>query len=288
MDFLASNITFLKKKKGITQTDISLQVNKGVSAISAWEKKISEPGILELQILSNYFVVSIDDLINTDLSNAQLNQTNDTSKKRANAQLNAQGNAQLKPKKQEGQGGFTINVVGNSTSKMHPIPVTDLSVAAGGGIYNEEHIDISESILLPPSLLRPGHTYLCGKIKGISMAPTLQDGGYVVIRLLDKAEWAKMPDERIFVVIDNDNKAYLKRVKNRFKQGFIVLRSDSPDSATFPSFNLTHDEISMIWYVEWYFSAKMPNIHDQYYSRLQALEDKVDNLEGKLPKINHK
>jgi phage repressor protein C with HTH and peptisase S24 domain len=110
------------------------------------------------------------------------------------------------------------------------------------------------------------------------MAPTLQDGGYVVIRLLDKGDWAKMQDDRIFVVSDKDGKSYLKRVKNRFKQGFIVLRSDSPDKATFPNFNLNTNDINTIWYVEWYFSAKMPNIHDQYYTRLQLLEDKVEEL----------
>ena len=118
------------------------------------------------------------------------------------------------------------------------------------------------------------------------MAPTLQDGGYVVVRLLDKGDWAKMPDECVFVVVDSEGKSYLKRVKNRFKKGFIVLRSDSPDRASYPSFNLEAKEIMSIWYAEWYFSAKMPNIHDQFYSRLQQMEDDMDVMKQKLLKIN--
>ena len=75
------------------------------------------------------------------------------------------------------------------------------------------------------------------------MSPTLQDGGYAIIRFLDRSEWAKMPDERIFVVSDMEGKSYLKRVKNRFKKGFIVLKSDNPDQASYPNFNLTAEEI---------------------------------------------
>lgn len=151
-------------------------------------------------------------------------------------------------------------------------------MAAGSGHFNSDYVETVEAVHLPANLVKPGNTYLCVKIKGISMAPTLQDGGYVIIRLLDRSEWAKMPDERIYVVVDNDGQSYLKRVKNRLRQGFVVMRSDSPDTAVFPSFNIEAKDINTIWYVEWYFSAKMPNIHDQFYSRLKALEDSVDVL----------
>ena len=114
------------------------------------------------------------------------------------------------------------------------------------------------------------------------MSPTLQDGGYMIIRLLEKEEWNSMQDERIYVVSTTEGKAFLKRVKNRFKQGFIVMMSDNPDKATYGNFNLTTDEINTIWYAEWYLSAKMPNIHDQYYSRLQRLEDRLENIEKRL------
>jgi phage repressor protein C with HTH and peptisase S24 domain len=132
------------------------------------------------------------------------------------------------------------------------------------------------------AFLKKNATYLTVRIKGDSMAPTLQDSGYAIIRLLDKSEWAKMPDERIYAIGDVDGKVYLKRVKNRFKQDFIVLMSDNPDKASNPNFNLMTAEINTIWYMEWYFSAKLPNIHDQYYSRLKIIEDKVDDLVKKL------
>ena len=113
------------------------------------------------------------------------------------------------------------------------------------------------------------------------MAPTIQDGGYVIIKQLDHSEWLNMPTDRIYVVVDKEGQTFLKRVKNRLsgtRGGFIVHSSDSPDKVSHPNFNLRHDEIAFIWYVEWYFTAKMPNIHDQYYDRLSRLEDTVDEL----------
>lgn len=163
-----------------------------------------------------------------------------------------------------------------------PIPITDINVAAGQGIYNDDYIENVDSVRLPINLLKKNATYLCVRIKGESMSPTLQDGGFMIIRLLEKTEWAGMTDERVYVVSTTEGKAYLKRVRNRFKQDFIVMMSDNPDKATYGNFNLSTKEINTIWYAEWYLSAKMPNIHDQYYSRLQRLEDRLEDIEKRL------
>ena len=116
------------------------------------------------------------------------------------------------------------------------------------------------------------------------MAPTFQDGDYAVIRLIDRSEWAEMADKRVFVVCDTEGKGYLKRVKNRFKQDFIVLMSDSPEKASYPNFNLQTNEIHHIWEAVARVSFKMPNIHDAYYSKLEQLEDRVEVLEAKYLK----
>ncbi|MDF2191815.1 S24 family peptidase [Paraflavitalea sp. CAU 1676] len=138
------------------------------------------------------------------------------------------------------------------------IPVTDIQVAAGGGYYNNDFISNAAAVHLPSNLLRKKATYLCVNIKGESMSPTLQDGGLMIIRLLEKSEWVDMQDERIYVVSSTEGKTYLKRIKNRLKQGFLVLMSDNPDKASYGNFNLTSEEINTIWYAEWYLSAKCP------------------------------
>jgi len=161
------------------------------------------------------------------------------------------------------------------------LPMLDLQFAAGASAYTPDYLESVEFMYLPKRILKNGRTYACGRVKGHSMAPTLLDSGYVILRLLEKQEWQNMPNEDIYVVVSPDGShanAQIKRVKNRFNKGFITLMSDNPDKASFPNFNLMEDEIISIWHQEFYLTARTPNIHNQYYSRLQALEDKVDDL----------
>lgn len=294
--YFGKNIKYLRKLKGLNQDEMQAGTGIQRATWSDYEREITEPEFLALMRISEYFGVTVDELLKDDIEkkqhNVHLNENSVEKKNKENVHLNVHPNVHLNANNR-GQ-THDINIIikpeigANYNNKMLPIPITNLSIAAGGGAINDGHVFSTNAVLLPSSFVKPGHTYLCVRIKGESMAPTLQDGGYVIIRLLDRAEWAKMSDERIFAVIDTEGKSYLKRVKNRFKQGFIVLRSDNPDYATYPSFNLEVNEISAIWYVEWYFTAKMPNIHDQFYTRLQRVEDKIDQLLGKGGKINPK
>lgn len=117
------------------------------------------------------------------------------------------------------------------------------------------------------------------------MSPTFQDGGFVIIRLMERAEWRNLLSDRVYVVSDTEGNTYLKRLRNRFNNGFIVLTSDNPDKATYPNFNLQESELVSIWYVEWYLSAKMPNIHDQFYSRLERLENSIEDITRKFDEL---
>ena len=91
-----------------------------------------------------------------------------------------------------------------------------------------------------------------------------------------------MPEEQVYVVTDRDGKAYVKRVKNRLDKGFIVCMSDNPDKAYYPNFKLQTDEIHTIWHAEWYISAKMPNIHQTYYTKVSQLEDDMAEMKNDI------
>lgn len=115
------------------------------------------------------------------------------------------------------------------------------------------------------------------------MSPTLLDCSYLILRLLDRSEWNEIKDNHVYVVSDRSGRAYVKRIKNRFHEhGFIVCTSDNVDKANYPNFNLMEDEINTILYVEWYLSAKMPNINATYYDKVNHLEDDVDALKSQM------
>ena len=173
--------------------------------------------------------------------------------------------------------------VRNLSNEFSNIPVIDISLAAGYGCHNNTYIDIQDTIQLPSSMITPNATYFCARVKGQSMIPTLQDDSYLILRLLDHSEWQYMRDNYIYAVSDRDGMAYIKRIKNRFREhGFITLMSDNLDKANYPNFNLHEDEIQTILYAEWYLSAKMPNINDTYFKKLNDLENTVNDIKDML------
>ena len=290
MNYFSSNIKFLRERAGLLQSHMLEKTGINGATWSNYELNKTEPDIDGIIKISKFFRIQLSDLIQKNLkSNVHLLDDKDDSKNKDNVHPIVHPTVHLKRQKPNDFNELKITLATDPTaeygSKTGIIPITDISVAAGSGIFNPDYIENVEHVTLPQGLMKRGSTYLCVKIKGPSMAPTLQDGSYAIIRHLDKGEWSKMPDERIYVVSDTEGKTSIKRVKNRFKQGFIILKSDSPDQANFPNTTLHLNEINTIWYVEWYLSAKMPNIHDSYYSRLQRLEDRVEDFLVKKPRI---
>lgn len=181
--------------------------------------------------------------------------------------------------KTKGANIIELPIIKSDNPEMVSVPVVDISVAAGHGFDNPDYMEEVDAIYFPKSMIHSGQTYLCVRIKGESMAPTLQDGGYLVIRLLDRSEWQYIREGYVYVISDTEGRSYVKRLKNRLSEhGFIVCTSDNPDVTRYRNFHLFENEINTVWYAEWYVSAKMPNIHTHYYNKVNELEDKYDDI----------
>lgn len=96
-------------------------------------------------------------------------------------------------------------------SEMVSIPVVDISVAAGSGFYNADYLSEVDSIRFPRSMVKGGQPHICVRIKGESMVPTLQDGGYLIIRLLDRSEWRDVREGHVYVVSSTEGRAFVDR-----------------------------------------------------------------------------
>lgn len=167
------------------------------------------------------------------------------------------------------------------------IPVVDISLAAGlNGFINSSNIDIENYFTLPVSLVKRGATYVCGRARGESMSPTIFDGNWVILRLLDRSEWLEMTNEHVYAITDVNDRSFLKRVKNRFSKGYIVCTSDNLDKVNYQNFNLNAEEICSIWHAEFNISAKMPNINSTYFDRLRDLEDQMSEVMNMIRRID--
>lgn len=168
------------------------------------------------------------------------------------------------------------------------IPIVDISVAAGSGFSNPDYIEEVDNITMPASMIKGRKDYLCIRVKGHSMIPSILDGGYLVVRMLDRSEWEGIRDNYVYVVTDTEGKAYVKRLKNRLREhGFIVCMSDNADKLNFPNFNIYEENLHTIWYAEWYFSAKIPNIQEVFYRKQAELEEAVEQLKEQFQEFRN-
>lgn len=307
MSIFSNNLRFLRVQKGLNLDEFAfLGIKKGT--MSNYELGKTEPKFDVLLALSKFFGISVDDFLTKSLEELDANKgkeegkvspenifksgkTNSTENISSHGYLNGYFDGYPTPSflpesgKTKSTNIIELPVVKSDNADMIGVPVVDISVAAGYGFENPDYLTEVDAIYFPKSMIHNGKNYLCVRIKGESMAPTLQDGGYLVIRLLDRAEWQYIREGYVYVVSDREGRAYVKRLKNRFSKGFIVCMSDNPDVTRYPNFNLFEDEINTVWYAEWYVSAKMPNIHTTYYHKVGELEDKYDDILNRMQQM---
>jgi len=181
----------------------------------------------------------------------------------------------------------SIELIPSTDDNTVTVPIVEISVAAGtAGYCNSDYMEVVDGIKMPASMLHRNSQYYCIRVKGDSMAPTILDSSYVIVRLLERSEWENIRDQHVYVISDREGRAYLKRLKNRFREhGFVTCMSDNPDKANYGNFNIWEEEINSILYAEFYISAKMPNIHETYYKEVGELRDDMDVLKEQMKQV---
>ena len=67
MNYLSGNIRYLRRKAGQNQAELARNFGKKQNTIGNWENGVSEPSIKELVVLSQIFMVGMEELVNRDL-----------------------------------------------------------------------------------------------------------------------------------------------------------------------------------------------------------------------------
>ena len=67
--YLSNNIRFLRKRAGLSQEQLAQKFGYGnFTTVQKWESEKSDPPVKVVKGISDLFMVSMDDLINKDLS----------------------------------------------------------------------------------------------------------------------------------------------------------------------------------------------------------------------------
>lgn len=284
-NYLAKNLIYLRKQLGVSQYQLGLQVGKGDTTVSSWEKGQSRPSIDDLMIISNFFAVPESDLLNTDLANVQDAAKNAERKNSKSVQDDVQDDVQdeaLLPDimLSSGVSGPGIHtgmpaVVTVDTSGRDNVVYVPVKARAG---YLSGYAD-AEFISSLPAYSVPGlnhGTFRAFEVDGNSMFNTLHDHDTVIGRWATDVDFR---DDRVFVIVTKTDGILVKRCI--FRDGKIIAKSDNNHRGDYPTIVLELSEVAEVWYVvqRWTRQMSQPG---EIYKRVIELEAKFVLLEARL------
>jgi transcriptional regulator with XRE-family HTH domain len=298
--FFASNLSFLRKKKGLTQAEVATALGLKRNTFSNYETTHSEPDLNTLEKIASFFDISMDELISLDLTKGGLVELKGTNDEKSDD----------RDKKNSGIGG------GNVTSpvRQYQPPIEeDLPVSVvGSTLYPYRRFQApkiitidsqgEENIIYVPVKARAGYmlgygdpqfiqslsayrlpgytngTYRIFEVEGHSMFPTLQDADRVIARWADISE---VRDDRVYVLVTRTQGVLIKRLINRHHEGKIIVKSDNNHAGEFPTIVMDVDEVAEIWYVVERWTRQLPG-PGEIYKRLVNIEAELAMLKQKM------
>jgi transcriptional regulator with XRE-family HTH domain len=259
MDFIHTNIKFLRKQKDWTQEQLANEIDIKRSLIGSYEEGRAKPNYDVLALLSKLFKVSIDNLITRDL------RLTEKVPLFTDEQLDVSGkNLRVL--------AITVDKKDNENIEMVPV-----KAAAGylNGYADPTFIKELNRFRLP---FLPAGTYRAFEIKGDSMLP-LQPGSVVVGEYVDN--WKNIKDGQTYVVLSKHDGIVYKRIFNKVEEdGTLILRSDN---TAYPAYPIKIEEVLEVWKAVLHISH-LNKGNDMSFQNIlhlmQELKKDVDELKG--------
>jgi len=265
---LARNLKYLRKKSGKTQDALSAAVNIGRTTIANYEAGISEPNLETLVILSNFFGISVDDLLSKNVEDIAKATEKDIVLKATVPDLVA-GYSSI-PR--------IITVDNSGNDNIIYVPVK----ARAGYLSGYGDAEFMETL---PTFRLPGlnnATYRMFEVDGPSMAPNVLHGDRIIGEWIDSLD--KIRDNRVYVIVHSNGVA-VKRIINRLKErGKLYLKSDTvAHRHEFPTLEIDPEDIKEVWYGRMKISSDFSEPAEVYH-RLADLEMDVMEMKGMIKK----
>jgi len=230
MSNIASNLKYLRKKRGHTQQQFADLMEIKRSLIGAYEEDRAEPKYDLLKKIAEYFDLTIDEFINESIDD------------KWKPQPKSQGsNLRI----------LSISVDQNDNENIELVPV---KASAGylNGFSDPQYIQNLPKFQLPLPALRQG-TYRAFEIMGDSMLP-IQPGSIIIGEYMDN--WNDVKQGDTYVIISKNEGVVYKRAGNRFKENReLKLISDNK---VYDPYAIDAEDILEIWKAKAYISTSLP------------------------------
>jgi transcriptional regulator with XRE-family HTH domain len=263
--YFASNIKFLRKRKGRTQDDVAVALNLKRSTLSGYENGVAQPGIEILISFSSYFNIAIDTLLKLDiprLSESQLGELErgyDAYVRGSNLRV------------------LTTTVNSNNRENIELVP-EKAKAGYKTGYADPEYIGELPVFSLP--FLSEKRKYRTFQLKGDSMLP-IPDGSWVTGEFLQ--DWLEIISGKAYVVFTIDDGIVFKIVENNImKNGKLVLYSLNP---VYEPYEVHIGDVKEIWKFVNFISSEIPDPilpEKQLIQAVAVMKHDLERIKAKL------
>lgn len=248
MSVAGLNLKYLRKLRGWTQEEFANKLNIKRSLIGAYEEERADPRLDVLEIVSDMFKLSLDELLLKDLNNT--------------------GNSYWMKRRQQKMASADRNVI-------YFVPV---KAAAGylAGYADSEFLDELNTFTLP---MLSGGNYRAFEIIGDSMLPT-PSGSIIVGEKVNNIEDVKN-NAACIIVSKSEGIVYKRIVKNHRAKNKVSLVSDNP---TFQPYQVNTEDIAEIWAAQ----VTIGKVTQQQRWDVNSLANLVNNLQDQVSTLKKK
>jgi len=228
--------------------------------IGSYEEGRAVPKLPALQILSHYFNVSIDSLVNIDLSteSSSAGETQNIDSAGKNLRI------------------LTTLVDRDDKELITLVPVK-ASAGYAKGYSDPDYMETLPKFSLPFTELSRERTYRAFQISGNSMEPILS-GAYIICEYIQN--WDDVKDGKTHVVVTKDDGVVYKRIYSN-ENDTILLKSDNPE---YSPYSIPLNSISEIWKALGYISFSLPEPDEMHLGKLAAMVYKMQTELDELKK----
>ena len=248
MSQAGQNLKYLRKLRGWTQEEFATKLGIKRSLIGAYEEERADPRLEVLEIVSDIFKLSLDDLLLKDVSDT--------------------GGSYLAKRRQQKMMSAERNLI-------HFVPV---KAAAGylAGYADSEFIDELNTFTLP---MLAGGNYRAFEIIGDSMLPT-PTGSIIVGEKIDGADDVKN-NQAYIVVSKNEGIVYKRIVKSNKAKNKFTLVSDNPQ---YQPYQVNAEDVVELWQAQMVISK----VSQQQRWDMESLASMVNNLQSQVSNLKKK
>ncbi|MEA3446043.1 MAG: LexA family transcriptional regulator [Bacteroidota bacterium] len=262
--YFTTNIKLLRRRKGFTQEDISRALNMKRSTLSGYENAVAKPNIGALVAFSDFFKVSIDTLIRTNLNRLpdsqlrQLEQGNDVFVRGSRLRV------------------LATTVDKNNKENIELVP-EKAKAGYSTGFADPEYISELPRFSLP--FLPSEKKFRTFQISGDSMLP-MPEGSWVTGEFIQ--DWTNIKNGQACIVLTIDDGIVFKLLENKIeKKGAFLAKSLNP---MYEPYLIPVGEIKEIWKFTHYISSEIPEEEisvQEIMKSLKKLEGDVNELKGR-------